>query len=263
MSMHAGSRALSRIAGAWISLRGSGAGLRENTGAPCTRGEADVWTCNLDRAEGEVTFKAWIDDSIDARGTPWQVTAPSDIDIYPFFFETEGDYEILEDFSSTILGNTRDVAVYLPPSYDENTAKHYPIRSYRVDEQAPGFLGGTSLAGLVAIYGAWTRPQEFAGVAALSPSLWWDDQVVVDQIEADENGPEALRIYLDSGSSEGAGTTGPVAALKQVLLAKGWMQGQDLLHVSAQGHQHNETWWKLRIPAALTFLLRDPFRVQP
>ncbi len=48
------------------------------------------------------------------------------IDIYPFFFSTQGSI-FKTHFYSHSLGNSRKLAVYLPPSYEENTYKRYPV----------------------------------------------------------------------------------------------------------------------------------------
>jgi predicted alpha/beta superfamily hydrolase len=48
--------------------------------------------------------------------------------VYPFFEENNGTYEVLDGFQSRILGNTRSIVVYTPPSYSENPYKrNYPL----------------------------------------------------------------------------------------------------------------------------------------
>ena len=48
------------------------------------------------------------------------------IDIYPFFFTNNGSI-YKTTFESQILESTRKLAVYLPPSYNENPFKRYPV----------------------------------------------------------------------------------------------------------------------------------------
>jgi len=43
--------------------------------------------------------------------------------IYPYFERNEGQFSMISGFSSKILKNKRDIIVYLPPSYYENTKK--------------------------------------------------------------------------------------------------------------------------------------------
>ena len=44
-------------------------------------------------------------------------------DFYPWFVAHEGAYEYIRDVESAKLGNRRDVVVYLPPSFHENTLR--------------------------------------------------------------------------------------------------------------------------------------------
>ena len=69
--------------------------------------------------------KALIDDS------QWQLGANSVVSdskgwvVFPFFFSTAGRYEYVRSVPSRALGNTRDIVVYVPPSFDENPYKLY------------------------------------------------------------------------------------------------------------------------------------------
>jgi predicted alpha/beta superfamily hydrolase len=60
------------------------------------------------------------------------------------------------------------IADELLPTIDRN----YRTRPYRV-------LIGHSLGGLFAVYALMNRPELFKGYLVISPSLWWDDQVLV------------------------------------------------------------------------------------
>jgi len=45
-----------------------------------------------------------------------------------------GDVRVMSNFHSNLLGNDRDVAVYLPPGYEKDSARHYPVL-YMADGQ--------------------------------------------------------------------------------------------------------------------------------
>eukprot|EP01112_Ceratiomyxa_fruticulosa_P019632 TRINITY_DN6470_c0_g1_i2.p1 TRINITY_DN6470_c0_g1~~TRINITY_DN6470_c0_g1_i2.p1 ORF type:complete len:453 (-),score=68.29 TRINITY_DN6470_c0_g1_i2:187-1545(-) len=62
-----------------------------------------------------------------AVGGNYTVKVGETIDIYPWFTDHSGSFKIFDEFPSKILSNTRKVIVYLPPSYNENTIKHYPV----------------------------------------------------------------------------------------------------------------------------------------
>ena len=40
-------------------------------------------------------------------------------------------------------------------------------------------IGGSSLGGLVSLYAGLTRPDVFKRIAAMSPSVWWDDRAIL------------------------------------------------------------------------------------
>jgi len=45
--------------------------------------------------------------------------------VYPWFSKSEGTFKLFSKVYSPVLKNSRDVIVYLPPSYTENTNKVY------------------------------------------------------------------------------------------------------------------------------------------
>lgn len=135
--------------------------------------------------------------------------------------------------------------------------------TYRTTGDRVG-IAGSSLGGLVSLYGCWTRPDVFDRCGVFSPSLWWDNGYLSDLIEADPEGAgdKSLTIHLDSGDS-GTSNDGMVdtAAMRDLLIDKGWVLNEDLEYVLGQGHSHNEAAWAARAPGALSFLLHDPNRI--
>lgn len=83
------------------------------------------------------------------------------------------------------------VADELLPEVEHN----YRTRPYRV-------LVGHSLGGLFTIFALMNRPQVFNGYVAISPSLWWDDQALVNASRAYFAAHKDLRgdLYLAIGS---------------------------------------------------------------
>ena len=327
-----------------ITLRGSNAPLNWTTGAPCTWTAGHVWECGPFDFTAMTAFKPLVNDATWAPGYNYLVDPGEHPDIFPLFFDSSGELEIIDDFPSTALGNTRSVAVFLPPGYDENLAKTYPIlimhdgqnlfdaatsafgvewqvdealtdlvfgngivepiivapynTADRIDEYTPTFdadvggggngdlyldfivdellpwvrtnyrtegtkvgMAGSSLGGLITLYGCWTRPTQFDRCGVFSPSLWWDNQALLSQIASDPAPPQGLRIYLDSGDSgpSNDGMTDTIT-LRDVLVTDGWTIGDDLLYVLGVGQQHNESAWAARAPGALEFLYHDPRR---
>jgi predicted alpha/beta superfamily hydrolase len=142
----------------------------------------------------------------------------------------------------------------------------YIDQTYRtVAEPDSRAIAGSSLGGLMSLYGAYEHDDVFGMAAALSPSLWWDDQHM--RMHAQAAGKPAARVYMDMGTLEGS--TGVVdvdpqngldddvdylRAMRDVMTMQGFVLDTDLEVVEAEGHMHSETYWAMRFPAALVFL---------
>jgi len=99
------------------------------------------------------------------------------------------------------------IADELLPTIDRN----YRTRPYRV-------LVGHSLGGLFAVYALINRPEVFKGYVVISPSLWWDDQVLVKAAQPFFAAHEDLRadLYM-SMADEGDAMLGGAWKLSAVL----------------------------------------------
>lgn len=120
-------------------------------------------------------------------------------------------------------------------------------------ELASTSLVGSSLGGLVTAYAGLKYPDVFSRLGEVSPSTWWNSDVIV----ADVHGTPAARpaiIYVDSG----AGTADDEAdtdQLAQTYLGLGYVDGTNFRHVIQAGASHSETYWAQRLPGALQMLL--------
>ena len=114
--------------GNWISIRGDGGGLSWTQGQTATWTQGNVWVYTTPPEAGGFAFKPLFNDSAWSVGANYTVPAgDSVVHIYPFFGPAQGTLQTIAGFSSQILQNQRDIFVYLPPSYFENQAKHYPV----------------------------------------------------------------------------------------------------------------------------------------
>ena len=132
--------------------------------------------------------------------------------------------------------------------------KPFIDREYRTLPDAPNTgLGGSSLGGLLTMHLGIRHSGVFGKLAALSPSVWWDGKVIVREVNA-LPGKLPLRIWLDAGTQEGEEVIADARALRDALVAKGWVVGQDLSYMEAEGAQHNEESWGSRVDSVLKFL---------
>jgi predicted alpha/beta superfamily hydrolase len=122
-------------------------------------------------------------------------------------------------------------------------------------EQEFTALGGSSLGGLLTLsLGLWF-PNVFSKLIVMSPSVWWDDQVIVKMVEKLESKPP-LKIWLDTGTQEPGWER--ARALRDALVEKGWRLHDDLQYMEIEGGDHSEAAWAARVDPALRFLFPPP-----
>ena len=114
-------------------------------------------------------------------------------------------------------------------------------------------MGGSSLGGLLSLYLGLKHPQIFGRLAALSPSVWWNQRVIYRFAAAAPVEPRP-RIWLDIGTKEGPRIVPDVEQFRDILLQKGWQLGKDLNYQCIEGAEHNEAAWAQRVGPFLQFL---------
>jgi predicted alpha/beta superfamily hydrolase len=127
-------------------------------------------------------------------------------------------------------------------------------REYRVEggRERTG-IGGSSLGGLVSLYLGMSRSDVFGSIAALSPSVWWN-QRVIHKFAARVPLHSRPRIWLDIGTREGPRIVEDVERYRDVLLHRGWQYERDLHYERVEGAEHNELAWAQRVAPFLRFL---------
>lgn len=116
-----------------LSIRGSGCGLNWDSGfsmSSVSSSEGYKWsyTVNCTSSEDALEVKVLVSDKTWMLGSNHHISgtalqSSSADTIYPFFYTYEGTQTIIKNVYSEELKNVRDVIVYLPPSYNENTLK--------------------------------------------------------------------------------------------------------------------------------------------
>lgn len=326
--------------GRTLSLRGSLPPYNWDNGVAMTAGANDTWTLTTTEIDETMEWKPLIDDTTWSRGPNYTVEPGATVDIYPHFTQVEGTYSRAYTFTSDVLGNTRGIWIYEPPTYIENTQARMPVvymhdgqnlfdpgtafggNEWQVDEtmnagaengsireaiivgientagrmseytpvedadygggDADNYLRmiieelkpridsemrtlsgpadtamvGSSLGGLLSSYAGIVQGDVFGLIGAMSPSTWWNNVWLVDQIANTPDGARPVRVYVDSGnggsSMDGVTNTAALAAAYRDI---GYIEGSTLHYVVQEGGQHNEYYWAQRLPGALAFLL--------
>ena len=113
-------------------------------------------------------------------------------------------------------------------------------------------IGGSSLGGLAALHLAIRRADIFRRAAVMSPSVWWDDRVIVKEIESLPEG-ERPRVWLDIGGREGNEALTDARMLRDRMLAHGWNRDNFYYHEDRRA-DHSERAWAGRVRMVLEFL---------
>jgi predicted alpha/beta superfamily hydrolase len=129
---------------------------------------------------------------------------------------------------------------------------------------------GSSMGGLLSLYGFFRYPSVFGRAGVMSPSIWYGQAAILDFM-AEAQIPTG-RLYVDVGTAEGVGTLRDARRLGRLLVRKGFTRerrgrgrrgsasrrGADrsvLRYLEDQGGRHSEADWARRVGPALEFLL--------
>ena len=258
-----------------------------------------------------------------------------------------GDIKHHEEFPSVALGNMRSVLVYLPPGYEEDEERRYPVLymhdgqnlfdaatsfigvEWGVDETLERMIGqgqveplivvgigntgerefeytptqdagrgegggasryadfivdelkpyidatyrtlpereytgimGSSLGGIASLYIAWTHPEVFSKVGAMSTAYWWSNSQILTMLE-ELDPPPGVKVWLDMGTGEDKSDRNEDEVpdiieqhrrARNILMEKGLSIPHRLRYVEDEEAVHNERAWAARFPRAVEFL---------
>lgn len=122
----------------------------------------------------------------------------------------------------------------------------------RREREHTGIMG-SSMGGLISLYGFLRFPQVFGFAGALSPSLWFADEAVFEYVRTVDRW--FGRLYLDIGTAEGDRHVRNTQRMCRQLRRKCPFPGDQLLCVVAEGAHHSEAAWAHRFGSAVRFLL--------
>ena len=133
------------------------------------------------------------------------------------------------------------------------TLKPLIDREFRTlpDRAHTGILG-SSMGGLISLYGFFHQPEVFGFAGVMSPSLWFGRGAIFRYLEEAPFVPG--RLHLCIGTREGQGMVQNAQLLRELLQRRGYRPDQTLRYVEVEA-DHHESAWGARLPDALRFLL--------
>ncbi len=111
---------------------------------------------------------------------------------------------------------------------------------------------GSSFGGIITLHLGLTYPNVFGKLGILSPSVWWDDRVVLKHVR-EKAKHDGQRVWIDIGTAEGGQAVADASALASEYEKKGWTSGRDLIFYKDGYAVHNEGAWARRLPSMLQF----------
>ncbi|MCA9650410.1 MAG: alpha/beta hydrolase [Myxococcales bacterium] len=179
------------------------------------------------------------------------------IDNTPARFEEYTPVTDVIDGMNVVGGQADEYADFLVDGIKPFVEARYPVSA---DPSRVGVMG-SSLGGLVSLYIGLRHRGVFDQVASMSGTIDWGtfglDNPTIDELYLDDP-PLGLRVYVDSGGSEGTGCPdgdsdnycGNVR-FADALRGQGWVDGDDLFYAWDPGAPHNEAAWASRLLVAL------------
>lgn len=134
------------------------------------------------------------------------------------------------------------------------TVKPLVDREFRTlpDREHTGIVG-SSMGGLISLYGFFEARGTFGFAGVMSPALWFADGAVFSYIERASAPPG--RLYLDIGTEEGEATLADARRMRDLLHAKDSGAANRLRYVEAAGAPHAESAWAERFGDLVRYVL--------
>ena len=112
---------------------------------------------------------------------------------------------------------------------------------------------GSSYGGVLALHLGLTNSSKLGKIGVVSPSLDWDDDVMIRSIDALTT-KLPVKIWLDAGTQEWSKMVSYMEKAADALESKGWKKGKDLMVYVDGWAVHNEAAWARRLPVILLYL---------
>jgi predicted alpha/beta superfamily hydrolase len=206
-------------------------------------------------------------------GNPWGID---------YYFDRAWKRKMMEEFIVVGIYNTVDRHEEYTPSFDlrEKSGGMGALYLRFIGEELKPVIdkkfrtlstprhtciAGSSLGGLISLYGGFSRPDIFGKVAAISPSIWWDNRFILNftsfKMSTTPDLFKNLKLWIDMGTEEGGRIPElpvpipimEIRYLKEILKNSGFTQ-KNLGYLEVEGGHHNESDWGRRSEKIFSFL---------
>lgn len=164
--------------------------------------------------------------------------------------------EFLRDYLQAHDLDTSDWKGDLYLSYLVTVVKPFIERQYRVlKDPFSNVLMGSSMGGLISLYGVCEYSDEFAMAACLSTHWPITDVFMLDYLRTNLPDKGRAHFYFDHGDQDLDAQYAPwQARVDEIFEQAGYEQGKDYASWNFPGQGHHENYWAGRLHIPLTFL---------
>ena len=114
-------------------------------------------------------------------------------------------------------------------------------------------IAGSSMGGLISLYGFLVRADVYGFAGVMSPSLWFAGGAVFERVSRVERWTG--RLYLDTGTAEGRNQVRQTREMVRLLRRRAEHPRLQLHYVEAKDAGHNEAAWAARFERAVRWLV--------
>jgi predicted alpha/beta superfamily hydrolase len=148
-----------------------------------------------------------------------------------------------------------------------DTLKPYIDKKYRtLPEREHTGIGGSSLGGLISIYGGFLYPEVYSKLMIFSPSLWAVPEISFPMLQFFN--PFETKLYVYGGSREGSRMVAYIHEFVHRMQTESEGSHAELefkVSINPKG-EHNEFYWSQEFPVALEWLFfdsrKDPLQIK-
>lgn len=136
------------------------------------------------------------------------------------------------------------------------TLKPYIDQRYRtLPQQQHTGLAGSSLGGLISLYGAVTYPNVFGKIGVFSPAFWFNPEIF-DYTRRNFSPATAQEFYFVASRQESETMVPLMQQMQQLLLERG-VAPENIGYSATEDGAHKEWFWQREFPAVFLWLFSD------
>lgn len=221
----------------------------QNLFDPALRADGEVWAVDraIERLRAEQGWPGAIVVGIWCTDQRWREYAPQQ----PFaaLRQTRGWEGIIERMGGEPVSDA--YLAYLVEEVKPFIDAHYPT----LPDQANTFIMGSSMGGLISLYGLCRYPEVFHGAGCLSTHWPAGGTILVDELAALLPPPGRHRFYFDYGTVGLDAEYEPFQQrMDEWMRRAGYQHGHDWLTRKFPGAAHNEAAWRARVTEVIAFV---------